>query len=59
MDDDNKITEDELAAQEPELLPDREAMTVLQPLPPVPGEAEGDILFPKDPVPPVHSGGAT
>jgi hypothetical protein len=43
------VTEDDLAAQKPELLPDREAMTVLQPLPPVHGPV--DILPPEPDTP--------
>ncbi len=44
------VTPEELAAQGAELLPDREAMSILNPLPPQP--APDDILYPVDPVHP-------
>jgi hypothetical protein len=44
------ITPDELEEQEPALLPDREAMSLVNPMPqPITGE--DDILYPFDPTP--------
>jgi hypothetical protein len=43
------LTPDELDEQEPSLLPDREAMSVVNPLPEPIGE--DDILYPVDPTP--------
>jgi hypothetical protein len=42
------ITPEELDEQKPDLLPDREAMSVINPLPPVGDE---DLLYPIDPTP--------
>jgi hypothetical protein len=50
--DQEHLTAEELAAQKPELLPDREAMTVMRPLP-------VDLTPPTDFLPPDPAGGET
>jgi hypothetical protein len=51
---DEKLTDEELARQRGEALPDREAMSTINPaiasMPPVPLD-EGDLLMPSDPLP--------
>jgi hypothetical protein len=55
MDEPNERTDEDAADQEPELLPPREAMSVLGPLPPITA-GEDDLMMPVDPKP-GHLGG--